>query len=243
MRRTALPLLLAFASAFPIAGCGGDDGLSRDEPGLDTPAAAAPDQLYDAGTQPLRNPAGKRKEKQGQRRDKRKKPREGAVAGESETSNDAKRVGRGIQVGDVDAPKRSGGSLEGDDPEVAPAGPLSRGDEARIAAVKNTLYELFNRLNARDASLCTDMFTERHLQESTGASGDAAVERCRDDVSNAKLKYRVNRIYGVRIVGDKALIQFSSSMGPYAKHQILRLLLTDRWRFDGDGTEAAEKGL
>ena len=49
---------------------------------------------------------------------------------------------------------------------------------------------------------------------------------------------RLNDIEGVRIVGAKALVQFTSSVGPVAKRQVLRMLLIDgAWRVDSDGAE------
>jgi hypothetical protein len=250
MRRLALSLMLLCAALLPAAamsGCMGDDGLNRDEPALDQPSGAASDPLYESGGT---NPVQKRK--RGHRKAKRnRKHGRGAVAsaharrsarGRKPIRRPKDQPSSGFQLGSVGKPIDNGS--DGEKYEGPPsARPLNDGEKLEVAAVQDTLHDLFRRMNARDASLCTDLFTERHLRESTGTSGQAAVERCQNDVSSSRTEYGVNRVDGVRIEGDEALIQFASSAGPYAKTQILRLLKTDHWRFDGDGSEAAREGL
>lgn len=120
-------------------------------------------------------------------------------------------------------------------PPVRPLGPEAKAD---IAAVKAALEELVARTNARDPGVCTELMTQRHVEEATGLSGSAAVARCRRDVKRSTATVRLNRIYGVRIEGDSGLIQFASSVGELAKHQVLRVARAGgRWKFDGDGTD------
>ena len=103
--------------------------------------------------------------------------------------------------------------------------------------MRATLRELFARMSARDGSLCTDLLTQRHVEEGTGLSGPEAVERCRSDVSSSTSRHSLNKISGVRIEGDLALIRFASSIGDYARWQVFRAVRSGSgWRFDGDGS-------
>ena len=246
MSRLAVPTLLACAAlAGAVAGCGSDDGIAtRDAPELNAPAAPADTRSGD-GVPALEGDdlLYPRKTKQPRRKRARDRSR---TTRRRENPRKARSKPRQQVAGAVRSKSRRGGSLTGSPGEPPRKGPeipsrkpgLSEQQQADLAAVRTTLEELFHRMNARDASICTDLMTQRHVEQATGKSGAAAVEQCHSDVANSKLRYSLNKISGIRIVGDLGWIRFASSAGDYARWQVLRAVRSgDGWKFDGDGSE------
>lgn len=108
-------------------------------------------------------------------------------------------------------------------PEAQRSGPISPTAARRIREAKRTIRLMVRRLNARDTRICRTMFTARMLRQATGLSGRPALARCRRQIRTATGSIRLNRFEGVRIVGRRALVQFTSSIGVYAKRQVMRL--------------------
>lgn len=234
-------IALAFVTAaVALTGCGGgDDGLRDGAGAFETPAQVAP-PAHDVAPPPdggLLDPRPKpkrakreRKEARGERRERgRDKPRQ-HVAG---TQRESASADSGSPLGSVGRPEADARTPSA--PEPLPS--LSAQQRAELESVRATLRELFVRLNARDASLCTELFTQRHVEEATGLTGDAAIARCREDVVASQASYALNKISGVRIEADTALIRFASSVGNYARWEIFRAQRHGSgWRFDGDGS-------
>lgn len=241
MGRLAIPALATLAMGIALTGCGGDDGLAGSEaPELNTPAEGRGGEslpsvdgdglLYPDGKKPVKKRASK---KHGTKQDGKKHKKRGRkhekqqVAGVNESS-DATRGSLTPNEDDDTTPQN----------EAAPTtAPLTKDQEADLNSVGESLAELFRRMNARDASVCTELMTQRHVEQATGKSGPAAVDQCRSDVATSKISYSLNKIAGTRIEGDLAWITFASSAGDYARWQTLRAVRSGiGWRFDGDGS-------
>jgi hypothetical protein len=117
-------------------------------------------------------------------------------------------------------------------------GTLTAAEERDVETIKERLHELIRRSNARDPDLCTDLFTQRHVEEVTGLRGAAAVQKCRVDISTSKATLRLDEIHGGKLLGDRGLIQFTASVGSRTQRQTLRVRKdAGIWRFDGDGSK------
>jgi hypothetical protein len=236
----ARPVALFIALALLAGGCGGgDDGLRTEDNALETPAQASPATEAPPLAEPgLLTPKKRVKEKL--KREKRKKRAREAKQAKQEVAGESREheAGSGQAVEQQTTSEGSLGVPEADPVEADGEG-TSLTDEQRdeLAAVRATLRTFFTRLNARDSAICTELLTQRHVEEATGLSGQAAVARCRDDVAGSTTTYSLNKISGVRVEGDFALIRFASSIGDYARWEIFRAQRTgDGWRFDGNGS-------
>jgi hypothetical protein len=107
---------------------------------------------------------------------------------------------------------------------VRPAGPVTATGRARIHQARAAIHALVHGLARGDASICTDLFTARMLRQTTKLSGQAALAKCQHDIGGHHLDIRLNHFEGFRLAGDRGLVQFTSSIGDYAKRQVLRLL-------------------
>lgn len=132
-------------------------------------------------------------------------------------------------------PAASGGlAAAGTAPEAQHSGSISPTAARRMREAKQTIRLMVRGLNARDTRICRTMFTARMLRQSTGLSGRPALARCRRQIRTATGHIRLNRFEGVRIVGRRALVQFTSSIGVYAKRQVMQLRRS-RGRYLVDG--------
>lgn len=225
------------ACSIVAAGCGGDDGIYTPGADVNVPAQEAPpasgtaEELGGSGLlhprkkpRPEKAKARHQREKQ-QQKSKPKAARQDVAGAQRENTTET-----------VSAPIGSIGEPEADAPR-AKRPPLTADQSAALESVRATLRALFSRMNARDGSLCTELLTQRHVEEATGVSGPEAVARCREDVTGSDAVHSLNKISGVRIQGDVALIRFASSIGDYARWQVLRVQRSGAgWLFDGDGS-------
>jgi len=162
----------------------------------------------------------------------------GSAAGEGSrrggsSGKRSRRGGGGSGESTPERPGRSGGA-----PAAPPTTRLTPAERAQFDAIEARLGELIRRTNARDGGLCTELFTQRHVEEATGLKGGAAIQKCKVDIASTQGTLRLKTIHGGRLeADDRALIQFTAAIGGREQRQVLRVKKFDgRWFFDGDGS-------
>lgn len=115
-----------------------------------------------------------------------------------------------------------------------------RFDEAEVHAASNTMRDYFKRLNAHDGSLCAELLTQSFVEQMTGRRGDAAVARCREQISGSKLPARLRSLDAGRVRDREALIQYTATVGAMTRSAVAHLVEQDgRYRLNGDGSRLA----
>lgn len=213
-------LLAAFTLA--VAGCGGDaeEPPSLPERGAARDATAATDELAgpganDTGSGTEAGSGGGEAGSRGERDD-----RERGDAGSREGGQADERGGSG------DGSGRAPGPLPG-----SPA-PRSDSDDAR-----ELLTSYISRFARGDGSVCTDVFTLRHAERTTGRKGQAALQKCREDVSARTRAIRLVELESVRRIADDRLHAVaalaSGNRGFRSEFELLRV--DGRLRIDAAG--------
>lgn len=75
------------------------------------------------------------------------------------------------------------------------SGPASPSRERELRAF---IEDYVARYSRGDASICTEVFTQRHVEQLTKHRGDAAIAKCRTDVSRNKTTFRLVKLESVR---------------------------------------------
>ena len=226
----ARALLVGFVctvTAFAGVGCGGDDGLRTRAEAEPLPLAPLPELESDADDFALdgeglqeRLPADRGKKKRRKQKAKRKERPE-RRRGRPERDEDGK-VARTEVLGETRDSVPEPPTIE---PPVREAN--------HEAEVRSTLAELERRVNARDTSLCAELFTQRHVESFTGTTGDAAQARCRWYVASSEVTYEIESIDRIAVTATEGVLTFTSSAGGKSATQTVRVVNADGWKFDG----------
>ena len=232
MGARALLLGLACAAVAVLgAGCGGDDGLTTRAEVAPPPLIPVPELESDddfaldgAGLQE-RLPVDRdvKKKRTAKKKAKKKADRKQRKSRRGKRGAAAKARVLGRSRISVPAPKKA-----------APPVRAPREDSVDYAAqVRATLAELERRVNARDVDLCTDLFTQRHVEAFTGAEGDAAQARCRWYVATSEVTYKVESVDSLSVTAKEGVVTFTSSADGRSATQTVRVVNADGWKFDG----------
>lgn len=112
--------------------------------------------------------------------------------------------------------------------------PVEGDDEPRVRAF---LEDYVARYARGDGSICTEVFTRRHVEALTGRKGDAAVDKCRDDISRQRRPFRLAELKSVdRLDEGRLRVVAILALGNRGYRSVLELLQADgRLRIDMAG--------
>jgi hypothetical protein len=102
--------------------------------------------------------------------------------------------------------------------------------------IKQTVRDFVQATDARDADkFCSDLVTQEFLEQTTGATGDKAMEACRQQLSAVTgLRIRLVRIGGIEIDGERATARVLLETQGRRDVRLLRLRKEDGdWRLAG----------
>jgi hypothetical protein len=102
--------------------------------------------------------------------------------------------------------------------------------------IKQTVRDFVQATDARDADkFCGDLVTQEFLEQTTGATGDKAMEACRQQLSAVTgLRIRLVRIGGIEIDGERATARVLLETQGRRDVRLLRLRKEDGdWRLAG----------
>lgn len=224
IRRLAHWLAPALAVTFLVAGCGGGNdsaatGAAATVSDATAPEAAAQEQRTDAEAEP-------------------EATREGGGSDTSDRADgDEPDPARESGERDDSPPSRRGGSGD-DSPESGRdsggTGPAASG---RRREIESFLEGYVARYSRRDASVCTEVFTQRHVEALTGRKGDAAVSKCRSDVSRNSTRFRLHELGSVQELSARRWRAVATlAVGNRAYRSVLELVENgDGLRIDAAG--------
>ena len=102
--------------------------------------------------------------------------------------------------------------------------------------IKQTVRDFVQATDARDADkFCRELVTQQFLEQTTGATGDKAMEACRQQLSAVTgLRIRLVRIGGIEIDGERATARVLLETQGRRDVRLLRLRKEDGdWRLAG----------
>lgn len=142
---------------------------------------------------------------------------------------------------------RAGDDASGDDNAERPASgddtpsgaespdpPAGGGDEQEARAFVEDYVARYAR---GDGSICTDVFTARHVETLTGRKGDAAIDKCRKDISGQRRPFRLVELKAVDRLDERRLrVTAILASGNRGYRSVLELLRAGgALRIDGAG--------
>lgn len=216
--------VLAALALLALAGCGGDDTPSR--PSLETPGGESTDDLAGTARGPETTPddaAGAEGSRNGS------PPGEGGGGGEGSSGGKDPSSGSGGTTGSKGPSRAQGQALAKRDPATGPP------DD--VADAHAFMSDYLARLRRGDASICTDLFTQAHVERVTGRKGDAAIARCRSDIGGKRVDVTLRDLEAVnRLAPDRIELTAKIESGGRVQNSKLELLgSSGSYRIDGGG--------
>jgi len=203
--------LLAAVALLALAGCGGGDEPA--ESSLKAPGGESSDDLA------------------GGARGSETTPDDDPDAQGSKGDDDARGDAAGSTGGDAGGKDSSGpGGTSADGPGRAQGQALAKRDPATgppddVADAHAFMSDYLGRLRRGDASICTDLFTQGHVERVTGRKGDAALARCRSDIGGKRVDVTLRDLEGVnRLAPDRIELTAKIESGGRVQNSRLQLV-------------------
>lgn len=220
-RRLAQLLAPALVVTSLVAGCGGGDG------------AAAPQAATNATA-----PSG-----EGERTTTVERRDAEAESARSDTSEGDDHGDEADSARERDRPERTappeseqaGGDEDAERSERSGGTGAASGDRRR--EIESFLEDYLARYSRRDASICTEVFTQRHVEALTRRKGEAAVAKCRGDISTNRTSFRLHELQSVQgLARDRWRVVAVLAVGNRGYRSALELTESrGRLRIDGAG--------